>query len=505
VAAVTSRGKVADFWDDVLARWIDGRDHLIPPLPEWLNSYSGTGKGTVDFGHYPDPYVGDLRGGTHDVRLVVLGLNPGRGYPGLQGPDGTWTKRIAEVGYSHCFDRSPGEDPKSWIELHGKPSPYWRNLINFGKRWSNDPNFDVHGILNFELYPWHSDAVTAPMVPPPHVIDQFIWQPCQEVETKAVFAFGAPWFQLCAALDLHEVRRWGADGTPFPMEDDKGWRMRAYQLPSGQFAVVSSQPGFAGPPGPRRLGIMHDLLSDLLADWNLPAPSPRPMPDKRPSIHASAALEPRVTAGSDDPVPNAPAYRRRMTLVLEMVAVLHRRGYQHLRIVPGMSGSGLYWRCTFTPAINVEPNPSQQGIDQIRNHEYLTAQWTNANEDDIFGAPEAQEMSPIEMADYFTKTYPDIVNASRGSDWAYAGWYAEMLGSVDHNFFPIFYADYLSVTDRLVPFVTDQPTGETPRLALPPKVKAQRAADAPTRAQQRMVWQPGEVTVTPPNKTPPKA
>jgi hypothetical protein len=494
----------AAVWDDVLARWIDSRDHLITPLHEWLNSYAGTGKGAVDLSHYPDPYVGDLRGGTHDVRLVVLGLNPGRGYPELQGRDGVWTQRIAAVGYSQCFDRSPAEDPESWITLHGKPSPYWRNLIAFGKRWTNDATFDVHGILNFELYPWHSDAVTAPIVPPASVIDQFIWQPCQEVETHAVFAFGAPWFQLCEALELPEAERWGGDGTPFPMEDDKGWRMRAYRLPSGQCAVVSSQPGFAGPPGPKRLGIMHDLLSDLFVEWDLPGLPPTT--DKLPSNHVSAAPELPVAARQDDPVPNDPAYRRRMTLVLDMVAVLHRRGYQHLRIVPGMSGSGLYWRCTFTPAINVEPNPSQQGIDQVRNHDHLTAQWTNANEDDIFGTPEAQHMSPIELADLFTNTYPDILNAS---DWAYAGWYVEMLGSVDQNFFPIFYADHLSATDRLVPFVTDQPTEETPRLALPPPPRPTGSGtpDAASRAQQRMTWQPGQVTVTPPNKppTPPTA
>jgi len=189
---MNARERVADFWDDVLARWIDGREHLRPPLPDWLASYSGTGKGAVDLSHYPDPYVGDLRGATHDPRLVVLGLNPGKGHPPLQGQGGLWTERIAQVGYSQCFNRSPAEDPEAWIQEHGKPSPYWRNLISFGKRWTNNSDFDVHGILNCELYPWHSDAVTAPMIPPSSIIDRFIWKPCQEIDTQAVFAFGAP-------------------------------------------------------------------------------------------------------------------------------------------------------------------------------------------------------------------------------------------------------------------------------------------------------------------------
>ena len=195
-----------------------------------------------------------------------------------------------------------------------------------------------------------------------------------------------------------------------------------------------------------------------------------------------------------------------MSLVLDMVAVLHRRGYQHLRIVPGMSGSGFYWRCTFTPASNVEPNVEMQGIDQVRDHDHLTAHWTNANDADIFGTPGAQHMSPDELADLFAKTYPDIVNASRGPDWEYAGWYVEMLGIVDQNYFPIFYADYLSITDRLVPFVTDQPTDEMPRLSIPaPESKPQRRVQRASPAQKRMVWHPGQVTVTPPGKDRPHA
>jgi len=64
--------------------------------------------------------------------------------------------------------------------------------------------------------------------------------------------------------------------------------------------------------------------------------------------------------------------------------------------------------------------------------------------------------------------YPAIISASEGSDWTYAGWYAELLGSVEKNFFPVFYADYLAIEDAGVPFVTDHPTERTPRLALPP-------------------------------------
>lgn len=44
---------------------------------------------------------------------------------------------------------------------------------------------------------------------------------------------------------------------------------------------------------------------------------------------------------------------RRAQRVLLMVYELHKAGYQRLRIVPGMSSSGLYWRVSITPIINI--------------------------------------------------------------------------------------------------------------------------------------------------------
>jgi len=36
--------------------------------------------------------------------------------------------------------------------------------------------------------------------------------------------------------------------------------------------------------------------------------------------------------------------------VLAMVAELHKRGYQRLRVMPFTSPNGLYWRCWIGPA-----------------------------------------------------------------------------------------------------------------------------------------------------------
>jgi hypothetical protein len=51
--------------------------------------------------------------------------------------------------------------------------------------------------------------------------------------------------------------------------------------------------------------------------------------------------------------PDPDAVRRHSQRVLSMVAELHKLGYQRLRIAPGMSPSGAYWRCLITPVTNI--------------------------------------------------------------------------------------------------------------------------------------------------------
>lgn len=258
----SARERVADFWDEVLADWLAGREHPSANLARWRESYQGKGKGAVDLEHYPDPYVGDLRGVEHEPRMVLLGLNPGIGYDSLQSRSGLWARRIARSGYSYCFDRSPEEDPKGWRELHRTRSRYWQRCTLFAQRWLNDQHASVRDILNFELYPWHSYAVTAPMQPPADLIDRFVWAPVQELAVAEVFAFGRDWFKICETLGLRQMAMFGPDGDLIP-SDVENWRLGFYQLPSRQVVVVSSQPGYAGPPKPDRLKMMRALLDEV--------------------------------------------------------------------------------------------------------------------------------------------------------------------------------------------------------------------------------------------------
>lgn len=262
MAAESHRARVADFWDDVLADWHPGDAHLTPSLMRWYKSYAGKGDGAVDLSHYPDPYVGDLRGLRGEPRLVFLGLNPGIGYDALQGDTGTWTKRVRQVGYSHCFVRSPAEDAVTWKAMHGgKESIYWRNVVRFAQRWLDDNVVGVGDLLNLELYPWHSRKITGTMSPPVDLIDALVWQPVQEIPVNEVFAFGRVWLDICRDLKLDEIGTWGPDTKPVPGSTIRHWRVSLFRLPSGQLVVTSSQMGSASPPGAERTIALRELVA----------------------------------------------------------------------------------------------------------------------------------------------------------------------------------------------------------------------------------------------------
>lgn len=192
-----NRNEVADFWDDYILAWIQGEESLekwlfaqdpsiSDDLMRWMNSYRGSGKGALDLSCFPDPYTGDLRGSDREPKLICLGLNPGIGYESLQGRDGLWTRRILNSSYSACADRSVPGDPCGWLQYHRKESPYWRKLLNFGKRWYGE-SFTHIDLLNLELYPWHSNSLTDGLDCPGDIIQRYVLDPLAEVDCKTIF------------------------------------------------------------------------------------------------------------------------------------------------------------------------------------------------------------------------------------------------------------------------------------------------------------------------------
>jgi hypothetical protein len=150
------------------------------------------------------------------------------------------------------------------------------------------------------------------------------------------------------------------------------------------------------------------------------------------------------------------AYRK----VLRMVSELHVRGYQRLRIAPGMSPSGGYWRCSITPVTNISGRHGARMLSWDR----LAAHYSSGQERKYFKWEDAAHVTPSQLAELFIKRFPEIAEAGRGADWVYAGWFLEMLNLTYPNSFPIAYADWDLPFDRLA--TTGERSGV--RIPLPP-------------------------------------
>jgi hypothetical protein len=124
--------------------------------------------------------------------------------------------------------------------------------------------------------------------------------------------------------------------------------------------------------------------------------------------------------------------------VLRMVAELHIRGYQRLRIAPGMSPSGCHWRCSITPVTNISRNNGAR----MASWGTLSADYTSGQGREYFGWKDASHATPSQLADLFIKRFLRISEAGYGSDWIYSGWYLEMLNLTYPERLPIAYADW---------------------------------------------------------------
>lgn len=131
--------------------------------------------------------------------------------------------------------------------------------------------------------------------------------------------------------------------------------------------------------------------------------------------------------------------------VLEIVAVLHRRGYERLRIEPGMSPSGMSWRCGITHAGNMDP---ENGALCINSGGPQTAFYTSANGDRLFDWKDAPSLDTKQLADRFLLEFPEICQLGQGADPEYVAWYELMLSFARTGGLPYAYDDYGDYDDE---------------------------------------------------------
>ena len=133
---------------------------------------------------------------------------------------------------------------------------------------------------------------------------------------------------------------------------------------------------------------------------------------------------------------------RRTGRLVAMVHELHKVGYQRLRVSPGLSPSGMHWRCSITCASNIKPDGFSLIDDSTDSG--LWAPYTSADPG-YFGWTGVERASARDLAVRFLAAFPRLAELGAGRDWAYAGWLTEVLGMIEQGKtgrYPVFYADY---------------------------------------------------------------
>lgn len=116
--------------------------------------------------------------------------------------------------------------------------------------------------------------------------------------------------------------------------------------------------------------------------------------------------------------------------ILQGVMTLHRRGYHRIRVTPGLSPSGAYWRVSITQA---DGSDSQIGYSSSAGSDFL-------------GRTVDLSTSADTAADVILQAMPTAV--ATADDPGYAEWFAGLMARVEELIrLPIAYADFPLPTD----------------------------------------------------------
>lgn len=123
--------------------------------------------------------------------------------------------------------------------------------------------------------------------------------------------------------------------------------------------------------------------------------------------------------------------------VYRMLAELHRRGYERLRIVPGMSSSGCHYRTGITSSDNVYADHGALTVDHDR-----VAHNTSGNGARLFTWRDAPRASIAKLATMFVERFPTIAARGFGPDPDYVDWLPFAIDVMKRGESPIAYSDY---------------------------------------------------------------
>jgi hypothetical protein len=112
-------------------------------------------------------------------------------------------------------------------------------------------------------------------------------------------------------------------------------------------------------------------------------------------------------------------------IVLEAIAVLHTKGFELLRIQPGMIPSGAHWRVKIGPASWFETHRPMLR-DEFRRLAPVHSTFYGRK---FFGWEDAARDDAGQLANRVQERFATIINESAGHDQGYVRWYRDMLDS----------------------------------------------------------------------------
>jgi hypothetical protein len=247
-------------WDQVIAGFLeDGSERWPQGWDRWFNAYRGWGEGEVQTDVFPDPYIGLLN---RPPAGVVLGLNPGKGDPRLQGSEGLFAEEIqSQFGGSHSrWAASAPYFRPPWSDYYGI-NQWHANRLQFLQRWHQNPLLVPSDMFVMELYPWHSGTLTARLHPDPGIIRDFVWEPVAELASPGVFAFGKEWVGMLEdGLGLPILEQWGSGGRPWPGRVPSR-SVAVFEAAARLRVVVEWHPGSAGPPAADEVEVLRSIIN----------------------------------------------------------------------------------------------------------------------------------------------------------------------------------------------------------------------------------------------------
>lgn len=124
--------------------------------------------------------------------------------------------------------------------------------------------------------------------------------------------------------------------------------------------------------------------------------------------------------------------------IIMLVHELHQRGYEQLRLLPGMSASGCYWRWSIYPKILMWDN------DIMEHHnDYIPFKCMDGSTD--FEYPRA-DMPKVSVED-FIRGNENFIELSKAKDEEYVRWFSQIVEHAARKDFPIAYSEWFQAEE----------------------------------------------------------